>query len=89
MGIILLLFVFESAYGISITSTVNGVANALNPLNILKVATVSAGNGIWGALTTIALLALVAYVSGFAISSMGLENLLMAGAFLVFMLLII
>ena len=89
MGAVLLLFVLEGAYGISTESMVSGVANALNPLNVLDAAFDSAGNGAWGALAAVAMVALLAYGAGFAMTSIGLENLLMAGAFLLFLLLVV
>ncbi len=89
MGAVLLLFVLEASYGVSTESVVSGFANALNPFNVLDAAFESAGNGLWGALAAVAMVALLAYGAGFAASSLGFENLLMAGAFLVFLLLVV
>ncbi len=89
MGVLVLLFVLDASYGVSAASVINGAANALNPVHFLDAVINSAGHGFWGVLAAAAAIALVAYGGGFAISSIGLENALMAGAFLLFLLLVV
>jgi len=89
MGVLVLLFVLDASYGVSTASVINGAANALNPVHFLNATISSAGHGFWGVLAAVAAIALVAYAGGFAVSSIGLENTLMAGAFLLFLLLVV